>query len=271
MPIKEIEELIDILEADIPANPESAKSKKLAGNLERDLHNYFKQMETLIPLDRLGQLYNKYVELGIKEVSTPPKKLSEELEKILDSVIDVLKNALLVKVAGHLVNVFIQADKEVISWGVTKAGIPILYEGPPMEQAIKWAQKHGAGLVTKMDEETKRRLANVISSAIKNKRGIPGLARDIRKEFDNMTKYRSTLIAKTETARALRVAGHERMVDMGVTGKEWHLGSGGSEGNCEQCIANAAVGIIPVDQEFPYPESDIHPGCTCSIAPSMLK
>jgi hypothetical protein len=60
------------------------------------------------------------------------------------------------------------------------------------------------------------------------------------------------------------------MKDMGVTGKEWVLGSGGVEGNCDACLANAAVGVIPVDQEFPTPEADIHPGCTCAIAPSMM-
>jgi hypothetical protein len=196
--------------------------------------------------------------------------LEDELDDIFDGVVTVLKKTLLAMITGHLISIYIQADEELVSWGVTKAGIPIAYEGPPMEQAVNWAKKHGAQMVTKMDEESKRRLAKIVSDAIQNKRGIPGLARDIKKGFEDMTKYRSTLIANTETARALRVAGQERMVDMGVTGKEWILGSGGSEGNCEDCMANAAVGAIPIDEEFPNPEDSIHPNCSCSTAPVML-
>jgi hypothetical protein len=197
--------------------------------------------------------------------------LEDELDELFDDLVTVLRAALLSMISGHLVNIYIQADRELVSWGVTKAGIPITYEGPPMEQAVKWAKKHGAQMVTKMDDESKRRLAKIVSDAIQNKRGIPGLARDIRKEFEDMTKYRSTLIANTETARALRVAGQERMVAMGVTGHEWVLGSGGAEGNCEDCMANAAVGAIPIDEEFPNPEDSIHPNCTCSVAPVMMR
>ena len=159
----------------------------------------------------------------------------------------------------------------MISWGRTKLeGKPILYEGPPMQQAINYANKRAAQLVTDMDVETKKRLAKVIGDAIENKRGIPGLARDIRKEFDNMTKYRSELIAKSETRDALFHASQDRMEDLGVTGKEWVLGAGGQEGNCPDCMANAGAGVIPVGDEFPISQYDIHPGCTCAVAPVML-
>ena len=40
-------------------------------------------------------------------------------------------------------------DKELVFWGMTKGGIPIAYEGPPIDEAIKWAAKHCAQLVTK--------------------------------------------------------------------------------------------------------------------------
>lgn len=193
-----------------------------------------------------------------------------DLEGIFEPIVNILKASLLAKLKAHLVNVFISADRELVTWGKTLGGLPIAYEGPPLEQAIKWAEKYCAQLVTKMDDETKTRLAKVVSDAIENKRGIPGLARDLRNEFADMSKYRSELIAKTETRNALWKGAHERMIDMGVDGKEWVLGSGGNEGNCEYCIENAAAGIIPVEQEFPNPEGDIHPGCTCAIAPARL-
>lgn len=148
------------------------------------------------------------------------------------------------------------------------------YEGPPMIEAIKYAQTRGAQIAAKYEltPDSASRLAQIVSDGIKNKRGIPGLARDIRKEFSDMTTERARLIAQSETGEALSHANLERSKDMGVTGKEWVLGSGGKEGNCADCIANAAVGAIPVNQMFPggvmgYPQ---HDGCTCATAPVML-
>ena len=193
-----------------------------------------------------------------------------EIDDILDPLLTTFDKTLITSLNGYLVEIYMTGSAEMITWGKTKGGVPIAYEGPPISEAIEWAEKRAAELVTQMDAETKRRLAQVVSDGIKNKRGVPGLARDIRKTFDNMTKYRSELIAKSETRNALFQASHDRMIDMGITGKEWVLGAGGIEGNCPLCQANNAVGIIPVKSEFPNPEGSIHPGCTCAIAPARL-
>jgi len=196
--------------------------------------------------------------------------LNKDIENILNPLLAAFSETLESTLDGQLAEVYISGQAEMITWGKTKGGVPIAYEGPPISQAINWAEKHGAALVTQMDEETKVRLAKTISDGIANKRGVPGLARDIKKEFADMSRYRSQLIAKTETRQALFQASHDNMVDMGIDGKEWVLGAGGSEGNCEYCIANAAVGVISVTKEFPNSEGDIHPGCTCAIAPARL-
>ncbi len=196
----------------------------------------------------------------------------KEAETILEPILATFRARLQAIVLNHAVIVYLRGSAQMVQFGRTlTTDRPIFFEGPPMQQAINYANKHAAQLVTKMDTETKERLAKVIGDAIKEKRGIPGLARDIRKEFDDMTKYRSELIAKSETRDSLFHASQDRMEDLGVTGKEWVLGSGGREGNCLDCKANAAVGIIPVDQEFPTPQYEIHPGCLCAIAPAMLK
>jgi len=196
--------------------------------------------------------------------------LSSDTGNIIDPMLKTLQDDLVRVLRGHLSTIYGVGSAEMITWGKTKGGVPISFEGPPISQAIDWAEKRGAALVTQMDIETKRRLAYTISQGIENKRGIPGLARDIRGEFADMTKYRSDLIAKTETRQALFQASHDRMVDMGIDGKEWVLGAGGAEGNCDDCLANAAAKVIPVNEEFPIPEGDIHPGCTCAIAPARL-
>lgn len=195
-----------------------------------------------------------------------------EVEDILEPVLEALKTRIHGALLNHAVLAYLKGSAQMMAFGRTlTTNRPIYFEGPPMQQAINYANSHCAQLVTKMNQETKERLAKVIGDAIKEKRGVDGLARDIRKEFDNMTRDRSRVIARTETRDALFHAGQDRMKGMGVTGKEWILGSGGKTGNCPECLANAAVGAIPIDDEFPTPQDQIHPSCTCGIAPVMLK
>lgn len=262
----ELNKLIDVFEADIPANPQSPKNRRKAISIERIMKQYFANLELALSNKLIKQLYWKYV---IQEAEMKPGAW-DGIHSTLDPILSILHDSLVIKMVGQLTTIYMDGSAEMVTWGRTLGGVPIAYEGPPIEQAIKWAEKHGAQLVTKMDEESKRRLAKVISDGIKNKRGIPGISRDLRAEFKNMTKHRSELIAKSETRDALFQASHDSMIDMGIDGKEWVLGAGGETGNCDDCIANAAVGIIPVSRDFPTPEGDIHPGCTCAIAPAIL-
>ncbi|MBN1690442.1 MAG: methyltransferase domain-containing protein [Dehalococcoidia bacterium] len=260
--LTEIDQIIALLEARVlPVNINDPKNRKLEDKFRKDMEKYFQSLRNAFPYHKLADIYNA----NVKEVLAPPKPLEDDW---LDPLVKVFTSTLLFKLNGWLATVYISGSVQMISWGKTQKLIPITFEGPPMESAIKWAEKYCAQLVTKMDAETKRQLAKVISDGIANKRGVDGLARDIKGAFDNMTKYRSELIARTETSHALRAAAQDRMKDMGVTGKEWVLGSGGAEGNCDLCITNADAGVISVDKEFPYP--DPHPGCTCSIAPVMM-
>lgn len=258
--LAEIDQIISLLEAQIPANPESPQNVRLAKSLERELAKYFKSLADVFPYSQLEKIYNRYVK----------ESIGSETKNILDPMLAAFHNDLRFRLNGFMATAYLKGQAEMITWGKTKGGIPIAYEGPPIKKAITWAEKECAQLVTGMDDETKRRLSQMVSDGIKNKTGIPKLSRNIRKDFDNMSKYRSQLIAKTETRQALFAASHDTMVDMGIDGKEWVLGAGGVSGNCEDCRANAAVGVIPVNQEFPIPEGDIHPGCTCAIAPARL-
>lgn len=144
------------------------------------------------------------------------------------------------------------------------------FEGPPIQEAIKYAQTRGTQIATKygLPPTSANRLAQIVSDGIRNKRGIPGLARDIRKEFPDISKSQSELIAGTETAEVLSQASQDRMIAMGVDGKEWVC----APDSCDICRANAAVGAIPANQMFPggvmHPPQ--HEGCRCALAPARL-
>jgi len=190
----------------------------------------------------------------------------DRIGSMIGPLLAAFSTTLTKEINGQLVEIYLFGIAEMISWGKTKA---IDYEGPPMQAAIDWAEKHGAKLVKGMDEESKRRIANVISQGIENKRGVPGISRDIRQAFGDMAKYRSDMIARTETANALSQSSLDAMRGMGVEGKEWVWG--GSD--CDICAENEAKGVISVNDIFPsgHEAPPAHPNCTCAIAPVMLK
>ena len=194
--------------------------------------------------------------------------LGAETRDILDPLLITMASDLSYRLNGHMVAIYISASAEMITWGKTKAGIPIAYEGPPIEQAISYAEKHCAKLVTQMNEETRQRLAQVIGEGIEQKRGIPGLTHDIKSEFANMTKRRSEMIARTETNDALSQAFMDRAHDMEIDGKEW--GVGGEP--CEVCEDNEAEGVVPIDHVFSsgHERPPAHPNCCCALAPARL-
>ena len=258
--LTELDGLIQILEAQIPANPNAPANQKLSGKLEQKLVKYFNKLEKAFPYSRLERFYNKYIK----------ESLGSDAESILDPILATFDEDLTTMLNGELAEIYLSGQAEMITWGKTKGGIPIAYEGPPISQAIDWAKKHGATLVTNMGEETKRRLAHAISQGIENKRGIPGLARDIRKEFADMSRYRSELIARTETASSLSQASLDSMKDMGIDGKEWI--TAGDDLVSDECQGNEAEGVIPAGQTFSggVMAPPQHPDCRCSLAPARL-
>ena len=197
--------------------------------------------------------------------------LNKDIENTLDPILATFSKQIEAEIAGQLTEIYISGQAEMITWGKTKGGIPIAYEGPPIQGAIDWAEKHSATLVKGLDEETKKRLANTISQGIQNKRGIPGLSRDIRKTFTDMSKYRSELIARTETASALSQASIDSMEDMGIEGKEW-VTAGDDRVSKTICEPNEGQGVIPVGKEFQsgHMAPPGHPDCRCAIAPARL-
>jgi len=194
-----------------------------------------------------------------------------EINSALDPLIRAFNEKLSLELEGHATETYLSGSAEMVEWGKTQRGLPIVYEGPPMEEAVEYAKKRGAKLVTNMDKETKRRLARVISNGIKNKRGVQGISRDLRSEFKDMSMYRSKLIARTETADALSQASLKSMEEMGIEGKEWI--TAGDDKVSDECRRNGKEGIIPRDQAFSSgamapPQ---HPNCRCALAPARLK
>ena len=59
--ITEIDSIIFLLEAQIPANPQSPANREKRRSLERELNKYFDKLEKAFPYSKLSTIYNKYV------------------------------------------------------------------------------------------------------------------------------------------------------------------------------------------------------------------
>ena len=195
--------------------------------------------------------------------------LNTDINDFLDPILQTFSDSLQIRIQGYLATAYIRGSAQMVQWGRTKlTDKPIFFEGVPMQQAINYASKHTATLIKGLNEETAERMRTIISNAIKEKRGIDGLARDIRKGFDDMSRIRSQVIARTETADALEQSFMDRSKDMGVTGKEWVVTE-----PCPICEANGNAGIIPINDLFPSGDlrPPAHPNCRCALAPVMLE
>jgi hypothetical protein len=191
--------------------------------------------------------------------------LDKDVEGVLDPILKILNVGLETKVAGHLITTYVAGSAQMMKYG------GLAFEGIPSTKAITWAEKHAAQLVTQMDEETKNRLAKVISDGIANKRGVAGIGRDIRREIQDMSVNRGKLIAQNETATALEQAFEDNGDEIGSDGKEWI--TAGDDKVSDGCRENEAAGIIPFHQAFPsgHMTPPRFPGCRCACAPARLK
>jgi len=194
--------------------------------------------------------------------------LPTDINGFIDPILSAFVDNLQYRMNGYLVTAYLKGSAQMLEWGRTKiTDIPIYYEGPPMQQAMNYANKHTATLIKGLNDETRDLMRQTIENAVKEKRGIDGLARDLRKTFDDMSKVRSQVIARTETCDALENAFMDRAKDMGVSGKEWIVTD-----PCPICEDNGNAGAIALNDAFPSGDlrPPAHPNCRCALAPVML-
>ncbi len=92
---------------------------------------------------------------------------------------------------------------------------------------------------------------------------------DVIEDNYAFSEARAEMIARTETARADMHGSMIAYRESGmVSGKEWLLGGD----SCPLCEANAAEGVIPLEQNFPSGDdaAPAHPNCTCSTVPVVM-
>ena len=198
-----------------------------------------------------------------------------ETGQVIDPVLASFSTPLTNQLAREMQEIYLSGSAQMEEYGKTLAGRSIYFEGPPIQDAINYANEHCAAMVTKMNDETRKQIANQIAESIQNKRGIEGMQRDLRGLFkrmqrgDEMSISRARMIAQTESNDALSQSFLDRSKKLGIEYKQWI-----TTNPCDVCIACGAVGVVPMDYDFPHQGLDpkrppAHPRCRCSLAPAL--
>ncbi len=192
----------------------------------------------------------------------------DEVRAALDPILGTVQGQIESTWEGHLVRMYIRGSAQMLAWGQTQGGLPIVFEGPPIQEAIDYASSRGGQLITKLNEETINRIANTVSRAIKNKRGIEGMARDVRGVMEDMSRDRARMIARTESNDALSQAFMDRGKALGVEASSWIPRAPLDE----DCLANARAGKVKLGEAFPsgHLRPPAHPNCECALAPERI-
>ncbi len=140
-------------------------------------------------------------------------------------------------------------------------------------QAVEWMNNRAANMVTKINDETRQRLAETLSRGARAGDSTATLARRIRTEVNAMadiSKGRAHLIANTELNNAMSEASLQTYTRLQIAGKSWS--TVGDDLVSDDCLDNESAGVIPIDGTFPggVPRPPQHPGCRCTLVPERM-
>lgn len=272
----ELRETSKALQRHLPGNLFRAENQRVTRDIERICAEYFEALAAAVSVARLMELY--MVHVGESAPADPrARAMAKAATDLYGEPLRPIHDMFMARMSAHLGEGYILGALQMTVYGHTKLGRPVLFEGPPMREAITWAQRRGAALVTGVQEETKRQIGGIVADGIAQKGGVEGIARDLRRTFQEMGRgtemsaSRASTIARTESANALMEGSVSRAHGMGVTGKMWVV-TPYREWPCDHCADNERAGTIPIDDAFPsgdrHPPQ--HPNCACGLAYAML-
>lgn len=146
-----------------------------------------------------------------------------------------------------------------------------------VDSALLLALEHRAEFfITSMLDTDWKQLKSIIVAGLKDGKGVPEIARDMRKYFDDMSVSRANTIARTETGRLISSATNEAYIQSEiVTGKEWLTAEDDKVRDVAGTINDHVInhGVI-VGTKDAFPNGEKFPGeltinCRCALAPAV--
>ncbi len=227
---------------------QSVAGQRLIRRMKQDMRFYFRQVERAIDALELERL------AGIPEAHFIADRM---LEPVLMALEPQLNQILISNLEDAFVSGRIFAEKI------------LQRESEFIEQdseAFAYASARSAVLIKGINDTTRKQMRTAIASGIRDRLGVPGLGRLIRRTVFDMSRFRSELIANTEMNQAVSQASFGRYKRAGAMFKTTVL----SIVPCPICIANNGQGPIQISQDFQsgHAHPPFHPNCACTLVPS---
>src|SRR5262249_4594948 len=155
---------------------------------QKDLESYFQSLGKKIEALNLERL----VEHNTKEIAVHAAEM--KLGHVIRTANPVLKDLLALHIqaamlSGQHVHHFAEAADDPL----TTDGFEIT-----SDVAALYASVHAGELVTGIDDTTQQLIADIIEKGIEQNLGVDGTSQLLRQLFQDMSSYRSRLIATTE-------------------------------------------------------------------------
>ena len=271
-----------VLEAVGLQSPEGARIQRI---LKQDLAFYFRRLRREVEDIGLPQLVLQYgpqpddVDGGKRkatqaEVDLGRAAAEQAVKPAVDSLTELLFNILLLSLDSAMRAGLKQGEQVELNeagemiWLREQSITTFELPGPAAIEAAQFAAVTAAQLVTGINRTTQKRMAELIAKGIRDKLGVEGTGRLIRRELLEMSVRRSNLIATTEINDAMSEAMLRKMVQRNAPGKGTVL----SVNPCPICIGNHADGAIPLGQAFRsgHQRTPFHPDCRCTLVTRRL-
>ena len=271
-----------VLEAVGLQSPEGARIQRI---LKQDLAFYFRRLRAGIDDIGLAQLVLQYgpqpgdADGGKRKATQSEVDLGravaeQTVKPVVDGLTELLFNILLLSLDSAMRAGLKQGEQVELNeagemiWLREQSITTFELPGPAAIEAAQFAAVTAARLVTGINRTTQRRMAELIAKGIRDKLGVAGTGRLIRRELLEMSVRRSNLIATTEINDAMSEAMLRKMVQRNAPGKGTVL----STNPCPICIGNHADGAIPLGQAFRsgHQRTPFHPDCRCTLVTKRL-
>lgn len=121
------------------------------------------------------------------------------------------------------------------------------------------AQQHTMDLVTKMGDDQKQELRDILSEGLREGKSSHEICRDMEEKIDEMSRTRAQAIARTETTRATNLGNWYKYKEKGF--ESFTVDYTGEA--CDLCVELYENIVFPIDAVEMLPPEPTHPHCMC--------
>lgn len=129
------------------------------------------------------------------------------------------------------------------------------------------SQQNTMDLVTKMGEDQKQELRDILSDGLKEGKGMRDIAQEMEEKVDGMSRTRAQAIARTETTRAKNLANLYKYKDKGFQSFTVDFTSEA----CDDCVEAYENIVFPIEAVEMLPPRHTHCMCVAIFHPETAE